>query len=165
MPGLIEFLRQYSLREYLSMVTLAALCGLGVAALINFSSQGVAGGQALLKTKAQIEADHSRLLTTRVSHASPARPARPHRARSRARRHSAKPRPRHKSHAPAARLVAVRTPTRAPAPRPRTESRPKPAPKPVVRAPQPAPKPAAAPKQPSSGGGEPKRTLQFDDSG
>jgi hypothetical protein len=152
MPGLIEFVRQYGLREYVAMVTVAAVCGIGVAALINFSSQGVAGGQALLKTRAKIESESSRLLTTRVSHqARTALPAR-HRVRSHALRQAPAAGPRRVSPRPAARLVAVRTPAHAP--------------KPVVRAPAPAPKPTLAPKQRSSGGGQkPKGQLQFDDSG
>ena len=152
MPGLIEFLRQYGLREYLSMVMVAALCGSGVAALINVSSHGAAGGQVLVKTKAQIEADSSRLLTTRVS--APARPVR------RARRQA--------SRAAAARLAAVRTPAPATAPEPRVVTRPRSAPAatPVVRAPRPAATPAPAPKHASSdAGGKSGGSLQFDDSG
>lgn len=146
MPVLIAFLRQYGLREYLLMLTVAAVCGLGLAALINAASGDVAGGQALLKTKAQLEANSSRVLTTRVF--KPVREAHPQR--------------RHRS-APASavpRLVAVRTP----APKPvvvqrQVALRPVPTPTPVVRAPRPAPKPAATPKR--SGGG----SQQFDDSG
>jgi hypothetical protein len=160
MPRLIEFLRQYGPREYLLMLSVAAICGLGVAALINAASGDVAGGQALLKSKAQLEADSSRMLTTRVfkpvraTH--PRRPARRHQRRH-VQHHRSAPMP-----ARASRIVAVS----APAPKPKSAvvqrqvaPRPTPAPRPVVRAPRPAPKPAPAPKR-SSGGGS-----QFDDSG
>ena len=158
MPRLIEFLRQYGPREYLLMLSVAAICGLGVAALINAASGDVAGGQALLKTKAQLEADSSRVLTTRVF--KPVRATHPRReARRQVRRHVRNhrfaPTP-----APAApSVVTVRAPAPAPKPAVVQQVAPVPAPRPVVRAPRPAPKPAPAPKR-SSGGGS-----QFDDSG
>jgi hypothetical protein len=154
MPRLIEFLRQYGPREYLLMLSVAAICGLGVAALINAASGDVAGGQALLKSKAQLEADSSRVLTTRVF-----KPVRASHPRRQARRHV-----RHHRFAPAPAPAAPRVVTvRAPAPRPKPavvqKVAPAPAPRPVARAPRPAPKPTPAPKR-SSGGGS-----QFDDSG
>ena len=157
-PVLIEFLRQYGLREYLLMLSVAALCGLGVAALINAASGDVAGGQALLKTKAQLEADSSRVLTTRVFKPVRAIPSSPGGSPSRspsraeppvcARAGARRAQRRHGAH-PGSGAKAGRRSTVAPVP----------APRPVVRAPRPAPKPAPAPKR-SSGGGS-----QFDDSG
>ena len=149
MPRLIAFLRQYGPREYLLTLSLAGLCGLGVAALINASAGDVAGGQALLKTKAQIEANDSQLLTTRVY--KPARVSHPKRrqVRHRAAQQSFVRR------AAAAQLVAARTPVPSPAPAVVQRVAPQPAPKP-------APKPAPAPKHKRSGGGG---SLQFDESG
>jgi hypothetical protein len=160
MPVLIQALRNYGLREYGLTLSIAVVCGLGLAALLNASAGGK-GGEATLKTKAQIASQSSRLFTTRV--AQPVRVAHPvrrhhvHHARHRhhrshARRHYAAPTP-----APATQLVSVRTPKPSPAPKPAPVKYV--APKPIVRAPAPRPAPKPAPKKPSGGG------LQFDDSG
>jgi hypothetical protein len=163
MPVLTEYLRRYGIREYLSMLAVAVVCGLGIAALINASSSGAQGGAPIaLKTKAQLDAERSRVFTTRVSGpAAERRPARRHRARHHRRAHVR----RHHRAAAAPRLVAVRKPAPAKALRPavaapRAVPQPvyRPAPRPVVSAPRPAPRPAPAPKR---GGG----SQAFDDSG
>jgi hypothetical protein len=160
MPVLVAFLRNYGLREYGITLGIAAVCGLGVAAFLNASAGNVSGGAATLKTKAQIDAQSSRILSTRVTKAvrasHPVRHRRTHvhrQKRSHAKRHHAARTP--APSAPVPKLVAVRTPAPTPAPAPQPVK--VVAPKPVVRAP--APKRASAPKK--TGGG----SLQFDDSG
>jgi hypothetical protein len=166
MPILI-FLRRYGIREYGITLTVAAIAGLGLAAMLN-STSGGDSGEALLKPKTATVAQKA------VADSAPAiaretRIARPvattrhrtrkhahrHRRHGHARRHSAPaPAP---SPAPAQTQLVVQ---RTPAPQPQRQAAPKPAPAPVVHTPAPKPvsKPTAAPK-PSGG------SVQFDDSG
>jgi hypothetical protein len=159
MPILI-FLRQYGPREYLITLAVAALVGLGIAVLLNSASGGDPGAPALLKTKAQLAASSSRLLTTHVYKTPPAPAPAPVRHHARARRHHVRhvrhisPAPAPVVASPAPKLVAVRTPTPVVRPVVRAPSPPR-----VIQRPAPRPRPAPAPKRTSGGG------LQFDDSG
>jgi hypothetical protein len=154
MPLLIGYLRQYGPREYLLMLTVAAVCGLGVATLINLSAGGDAG-EALLKPKPQIDANSPRRLTTRVY--SPA-----HEARRASRQHA--PVRHHRRARPPVETSAPPPIAQTPAPQrqePLVEPKPAPiAPTPVVRRPAPAPTPTE-----SSGGAKRGGSVDFDDSG
>lgn len=169
----LEFLRQYSLREYTAVLAVALMGAAGVVFMLNAASGGTAGsGETLLKRQtahraplpmSSAEAEHvaaAKRAKERARRLAERRRIEALRAQRAARRAAVLARARANS-AAAKRTVVRRTPKpAAAAPTPVVDRTPSPVPqqKPAVA---PAPKPAPKKSGPAAGGGG----GSFDDSG
>ena len=168
----LEFFRQYTLREYTAVLVVALTGGIGVVFLLNTASGGGAssGEVRLVKREAARTAPALSVRSVEAKQADDARRARERarilaerrriealRAKRAARRAVVLARAR--ARRPSRRTVVSRPPRTSPAPTRVVNTAPTPAPRPR---PAPAPAPKPTPKQSGTGGGG---GGSFDDSG